>query len=147
MSMPANPSTGASESPRHRQATRSDAIVAAALEAFAAHGFAATRLEAVARRAGISKGTIYLYFPSKAALFAAVVRATTHPLLVELEALVADQPGDAEETLRRLLRLFYHEVAGNESRRRVIRLMLCEGNRFPALRDFYDREVVAPGGV
>ena len=78
---------------RRRKEARPDEILAAALESFAERGFAATRLEDVATRAGISKGTLYLYFRSKEELFKAVVRATLLPNLVRVEALAASFEG------------------------------------------------------
>ena len=74
-----------------RQAERRDAILAAALEEFAASGFAATRLDDVARRAGVAKGTIYLYFRDKESLFQELVRASLSPMVGTIEtAQIAD---------------------------------------------------------
>ena len=78
---------------RRRKDARPDEILAAALASFAERGFAATRLEDVAARAGISKGTLYLYFAGKEELFEAVVRATLVPNLERLEALTRDLRG------------------------------------------------------
>ena len=69
-----------------RRGERRDAILAAALEEFAARGFAAARLDDVARRAGVAKGTIYLYFRDKESLFQELVRTMLSPLVGVIEA-------------------------------------------------------------
>jgi AcrR family transcriptional regulator len=130
--------------PRRRDARKSerrDAILAAALDEFSAQGFAATRLDDVARRAGVAKGTIYLYFRDKEALFQELVRSLLTPVVGSIEAL-----RDADIPMRvlasRLVDLFVDEIFGTQ-RRDVIRLMISEGRRFPKLAEFYHREVLS----
>ena len=126
-----------------KAASRRDAILAAALDEFTAKGFAATRLDDVARRAKVAKGTIYLHFRDKEALFQEIVRAVVSPLIGALEALPpADQPLRA--TVDRLVEVFIHEIYGTR-RKDVIRLMISEGRRFPTIAEFYFREVVERG--
>src|SRR5262245_19218859 len=119
---------------------RRDAILAAALDEFAASGFAATQIDDVARRAGVAKGTIYLYFRDKEALFQELVRSALSPIIAVLE-----QPPPGEVTLRGLLlvltQTFVREIFGTR-RKDVIRLVLTEGPRFPSVAEFYYREVV-----
>jgi AcrR family transcriptional regulator len=86
---------------RRRKEARPSEIVDAALALFAEKGFAAARLDEVAARAGIAKGTIYLYFDSKEALFEAVVRARVLPVLDEAETVAAAYQGSTAELLRR----------------------------------------------
>lgn len=124
-----------------RQAERREAILAAALAEFSARGFTATRLDDVAQRAGIAKGTIYLYFRDKESLFQELIRTMLSPLVGSIEAL-----RDADVPVRaladRLVELFVREVF--ETRRKdVIRLMISEGPRFPKLAEFYYREVLS----
>jgi len=124
-----------------RSAERRDAILSAALEEFSARGFEAARLDDVARRAGVAKGTIYLYFRDKESLFQELVRAMLTPLVGTIEAM-----GEAELPLAvladRIVELFVREVY--ETRRKdVIRLMISEGRRFPKLAEFYYREVLS----
>ena len=124
----------------HRAADRREAIFAAALEEFSVKGFAATRLDDVARRAGIAKGTIYLYFKDKETLFQELLRFMFAPLVVSLENWpLDDQP--VRTTLERMLELFLREVLATR-RRDVIRLIIAEGARFPQLAEFHYREVV-----
>lgn len=124
-----------------RNAERRDAILSAALDEFSSRGFEAARLDDVARRAGVAKGTIYLYFRDKESLFQELVRAMLTPLVGTIEALgQADVPLPA--LADRIVELFVREVY--ETRRKdVIRLMISEGRRFPKLAEFYYREVLS----
>jgi AcrR family transcriptional regulator len=132
--------TPAREPRAARQAERRDAILAAALEEFSASGFAATRLDDVAKRAGVAKGTIYLYFRDKESLFQELVRAMLSPLVVRLEAApMADLP--ARAIAEAIADLFVREIFGTR-RQDVIRLIIAEGGRFPKLAEFYYHEVI-----
>jgi AcrR family transcriptional regulator len=120
---------------------RRDAILAAALDEFSIRGFEAARLDDVARRAGVAKGTIYLYFRDKESLFQELIRTMLTPVVGTIEAM-----GEANlplaELSDRIVDLFVREVY--ETRRKdVIRLMISEGRRFPKLAEFYYREVLA----
>ena len=120
---------------------RREAIRAAALDEFSARGFEATRLDDVAKRAGIAKGTIYLYFRDKDTLFQELVRAMLAPVIGGIEAMGAtDLPVNL--LAERIVDLFVREIY--ETRRQdVIRLMISEGRRFPKLAEFYYREVLS----
>jgi AcrR family transcriptional regulator len=124
-----------------RSLERRDAILAAALEEFSARGFEATRLDDVAARADIAKGTIYLYFRDKETLFQELIRAMLTPLVGTLEVLGAvDMP--LAVLADRLIDVFVREVY--ETRRKdVVRLMITEGRRFPKIAEFYYREVLS----
>lgn len=131
----------ASASRKVRSAERRDAILSAALDEFSARGFEPARLDDVARRAGVAKGTIYLYFRDKESLFQELIRSMLTPLVGTIEAL-----GEADAPLpvlaERIVELFVREVY--ETRRKdVIRLMISEGRRFPKLAEFYYREVLS----
>jgi AcrR family transcriptional regulator len=120
------------------------AIQAAALDVFAAKGFSAARLDDIAAAAGIAKGTIYLYFKSKDELFEAIVKSTIGVTLSQVEQAVAASPAPASQ----LLRLVGQAIAGaldDPDRKRVVHLVLSEGARFPAIADFYHREIIARG--
>lgn len=137
--VPQTPSRGAAER-GDRAADRREAIFAAALEEFSVNGFAATRLDDVARRAGIAKGTIYLYFKDKETLFQELLRFMFAPLVASLESWpMDDRP--VRVTIERMLDLFLREVLATR-RRDVIRLIIAEGARFPQLAEFHYREVV-----
>jgi AcrR family transcriptional regulator len=119
-------------------------ILASALEEFVELGFAAARLDSIAERAGVAKGTVYLYFDSKEALFEEAVRSVILPTIEHVEAMAVKPEGSAETLLRAMISAFYREVIGTE-KRRIIRLLISEGPRFPKLLAFYHREVVSRG--
>jgi AcrR family transcriptional regulator len=127
--------------PRAKRAgERRDAILRAALEEFAASGYAATRLDDVAKRAGVAKGTIYLYFADKETLFRELVQMELSPVVGALTmAAQADVP--LRVFAEQVIEVFVREVY--ETRRRdVIRLIITEGPRFPTVAEFYYREIV-----
>jgi AcrR family transcriptional regulator len=124
----------------HKSALRRDAILAAALEEFSARGYAAARLEDVAQRAGVGKGTIYLHFRDKEALFQELVTTLLVPFIANIER--APPVGlPIRLVLERLLDLFVREIYGTE-RRKLIRLIMTEGPRFPQLAAFHYEHVV-----
>ncbi len=126
-------------SARDRNARRA-AILDAALDEFAAHGFAATRLDDVARRADIAKGTIYLYFRDKEALFHALVRTLASPIIARIAALPeSDMP--VRQIAQAIAQTFVRDIFLTR-RKEVLRLILTEGQRFPHLAGFYYREVI-----
>jgi len=126
-----------------RAAQRREAIVVAALDEFIARGFAAARLEDVAKRAGVAKGTIYLHFGDKEALFIELIRTALVPLISRLAA--QPSPGvSVRATMEALARSFAEEVLVCR-RGEIIRLVIAEGTRFPDIADFYYREVVSRG--
>ena len=127
-----------------RASARRAAIVAAGLDEFTARGFAATRLDDVARRAGVAKGTIYLHFKDKEALFQELVRTALVPLIARM----ADPPLVEGISARALMEMFAEtftrEVIGTR-RGDILRMIISEGARFPSLAEFYHREVVSVG--
>jgi AcrR family transcriptional regulator len=124
-----------------RQNERRGAILAAALDEFSARGYAATRLDDVAQRAGVAKGTIYLYFRDKESLFQELVRAMLTPLVGAIEA--APMTGlPARAVAEMIADLFVNEIYGTR-RKEVLRLIITEGPRFPKLAEFYYSEVIA----
>lgn len=132
---PSKRAVGASE--------RREAIVASALEEFTARGFAATRLDDVAKRAGVAKGTIYLHFKDKEALFQELVRTALVPLIARLSS-PPTMGGSVRGMMEGFADMLAHEVVGTK-RGEIVRLIISEGTRFPELADFYYREVVAHG--
>lgn len=128
---------------RRRSADRPTEILAAALASFAEHGFAATRLDDVAARAGITKGTLYLYFRNKQELFEAVVRQELLPSIAAAEAMVESSPLPSLALLERLVATFA-EIIGSPLGA-IPKLVLTEAGNFPDLALFYHEEVVARG--
>ena len=126
-----------------RAAERREAIIEAALDEFIARGFTATRLDDVAKRAGVAKGTIYLHFKDKEALFEELIRTALVPLIGRLHA-PPPTGGSVRDAVEGFARTFISEVA-NTRRGDIVRLIVAEGPRFPAIADFYYREVVSRG--
>jgi AcrR family transcriptional regulator len=120
---------------------RRQAILDAALEEFAARGFAAARLDDVAQRARVAKGTIYLYFRDKESLFQELVRAMVSPLIGAIEA-AALQDLPVRSLVELILDTFVNQIYSTR-RKDVLRLIINEGGRFPELAEFYYREVIA----
>jgi len=126
-----------------RAADRRQAIVDAALDEFIARGYAATRLDDVAQRAGVAKGTIYLHFKDKQGLFQELVRTALVPLIGRLAA-PPPAGGSIRDALENFAETFVKEVAMTR-RGDIVRLIVAEGPRFPDIADFYYREVVSRG--
>ena len=113
------------------------------MEEFVARGFAATRLDDIARRAGVAKGTLYVHFKDKESMFEELVRTAIVPVIERMPP--APVPGvTIRATLEQFAAAFIKEIAGTR-RADIVRLIMAEGPRFPALADFYYREVVSRG--
>jgi AcrR family transcriptional regulator len=129
---------------RRRKDARPEELISAALEVFADRGFAATKLEDVARKAGVTKGTIYLYFANKEALFKALIRQTIVPVIAQGEAVAQSFTGSARDLFEKLVREYWRLV-GETSLASIPRLMIAEAGNFPELARFYYEEVVTRG--
>lgn len=129
---------------RRRKAERPAEILDAAFETFAERGYAATRLEDVAARAGVTKGTIYLYFPTKEKLFEDMVRCNSAGLLADADVFLARARGTSAERLRALLNFLYARCVGERHRREILRFMVAEGKFFPQLVAEHYRDYVMP---
>ena len=121
---------------RRRKDARPSELTAAALELFVERGFATTRLEDVAARAGVSKGTLYLYFDSKEALFKAVIEEGIVPTLVAAEQQLAEHSGSAAELLRKLLFGWWQQIGGTRLAG-VPKLIISESRNFPEVAQYY----------
>jgi AcrR family transcriptional regulator len=126
-----------------RAAERREAIIAAAMDEFIGRGFAATRLDDVAKRAGVAKGTIYLHFKDKEALFEELIRTAIVPLVNRIGP-PPGLSGSVRDMIENFARAFILEVVASR-RADIIRLIVAEGPRFPEIADFYYREVVSRG--
>ncbi len=132
------------EKRERRKEARPGELLAAALDLFVEKGFAATRAEEVAQRAGVSKGTLFLYFPSKEELFKAVVREHIGGTIREAFGELDSFPGTSTELVKYLMMQWW-ERYGNTKASGISKLMMSESNNFPELADFYQREVIIPG--
>ena len=129
---------------QRRKAARPAELLDAALDTFRERGFAATRMADIASRAGVSKGTIYLYFPSKEAIFEALVRTSLLPVIERIQVAMAAEAGTATARLGLLVQAFT-QVTADPRLVALPRLVLAEAGNFPDMARFYRREVVARG--
>ncbi|MDH5709597.1 MAG: TetR/AcrR family transcriptional regulator [Hylemonella sp.] len=127
-----------------RKEARPGELLAAALDLFVEKGYAATRVEEVARRAGVSKGTLFLYFPTKEDLFKAVVRENLAGRFPEWVAEFDAFQGSTPELLRYVMMQWWQRVGATKVSG-ITKLMMSEATNFPELAAFYQHEVIAPG--
>ncbi|MEM7431135.1 MAG: TetR/AcrR family transcriptional regulator [Pseudomonadota bacterium] len=129
---------------QRRKEDRPDEIAAAAMEAFAEHGYAGTKVADVAKRAGVSKGLMYLYFKTKEELFKAVIRSVVIPRVAALEALMESSGLSSEAWLCGPFTEFAKSLPGSHIAV-IVRLMIAEGPKHPDLVAFYWDNVVSRG--
>ncbi len=127
-----------------RKEARPGELLAAALELFVEKGYAATRSEEVARRAGVSKGTLFLYFSSKEELFKAVVRENLSGRFTEWNAEFDAYTGSTADMLRYAMHMWWERVGATPASG-ITKLMMSEASNFPELATFYQQEVIEPG--
>lgn len=126
-----------------RKEARPGELLAAALDLFVEKGFAATRSEEVAQRAGVSKGTLFLYFPTKEDLFKAVVRANIGQTISDGADELGKFPGSTAQMIPYMLNIWW-ERFGNTKASGLSKLMMSEATNFPELASFYYQEVIEP---
>ncbi len=137
---------GATPAPprRRRKEARPDELIDAALQLFSEKGFAATRSEEVARRAGVSKGTLYLYYPSKEELLRAVIEQRLSAEITSVATRVRQHPGSAAAVLLELLPAWWRRIYDSPTSA-VFKLVVTEVRNFPEIATFYASEVAEPG--
>lgn len=126
---------------QRRKEARPAEIRAAALQVFSERGFAAARLEDVAEAAGVSKATIYLYFDSKADLFAAIVREIATPRFDAIEKMIESHEGSSADLLDFMIARL-RDVTATTELPALAKIILAEAGNFPEIRDFYLEAVV-----
>ena len=127
-----------------RKEARPGELLDAALDLFVEKGFAATRSEEVALRAGVSKGTLFLYFPSKEELFKAVVRENMSGRFAEWQEEFATFEGSTADMVRYCMRVWWERIGATRASG-ITKLMISEARNFPELAAFYQQEVIRPG--
>jgi AcrR family transcriptional regulator len=127
-----------------RKDARPQELLEAAIDLFVERGYAATRLEDVARRAGVSKGTLYLYYENKEELFKAVVRSSIVPVIGEAEVSIAEFEGHSADLLRHLIHSWWRRLGATKASG-IIKLVMAEADNFPELAAFYQEEVINRG--
>jgi TetR/AcrR family transcriptional regulator len=127
-----------------RKEARPGELLDAALDLFVEKGFAATRAEEVAVRAGVSKGTLFLYFPSKEELFKAVVRENISGRFTEWNEEFKTFEGSAADMVRACMKIWWDRI-GVTKASGITKLIISEARNFPDIAAFYQQEVIRPG--
>jgi AcrR family transcriptional regulator len=127
-----------------RKEARPGELLEAAMDLFVEKGFAATRSEEVAARAGVSKGTLFLYFPSKEELFKAVVRENISGRFAEWNEEFEAFEGSTADMVRYCMRVWWERIGATRASG-ITKLIISEARNFPDIAAFYHQEVIQPG--
>lgn len=141
---PCNADSAVQVKHERRKDARPGELLEAALDLFVAKGYAATRVEAVAAKAGVSKGTLFLYFKSKEELFEAVVRENLTNVITQGIAELDSFQGSTADLLRHVMLQWWHRVGGTKASG-ITKLVMAEASNFPSIAAFYQESVVKPG--
>ena len=129
---------------RRRKAERPQEILEAAFAEFSRNGYATTTLDRIAERAGVTKGTIYVYFESKEHLFISMVQEFTKAAQDTVQEMYETHEGSTAELLRAQFSFIYQHIVEDRRRREVVRMLIAEASRFPKLADRYYDEILRP---
>jgi AcrR family transcriptional regulator len=129
---------------RRRKAERPKEILEAAFVEFSRHGYAMTTLDHIAEHAGVTKGTIYVYFENKEHLFISMVRELMKATLDTVQEMFDRHDGSTADLLRAQFSFIYEHIVEDRRRREVVRMLIAEASRFPALADRYHQEIQCP---
>ncbi len=129
---------------RRRADARPAEIVGAAYDVFSEKGFAAARLDDIARRAGVSKGALYLYFETKQDIFEAVVKDAVAPNIGAIETFALNFPGPFDQLIRMIIPRVA-EIADRTGMGKVIKMVIGESGNFPEIARIWHDDVIARG--
>ena len=129
---------------RRRKAERPQEILEAAFVEFSRSGYAMTTLDQIAEGAGVTKGTIYVYFENKEHLFISMVREVTKAALDTVHEMLETHEGTTADLLRAQFSFIYQHIVEDRRRREVLRMLIAEAPRFPELADRYHQEILRP---
>jgi len=129
---------------RRRKAERPQEILEAAFAEFSRNGYATTTLDRIAERAGVTKGTIYVYFENKEHLFISMVQEFTKAAQDTVQEMYETHEGSTAELLRAQFSFIYQHIVEDRRRREVVRMLIAEASRFPKLADRYYDEILRP---
>jgi AcrR family transcriptional regulator len=132
------------EGRRRRKAERPQEILEAAFVEFSRNGYASTALDQIAERAGVTKGTIYVYFENKEHLFISMVREITKAKFDIVHGMQETHEGSTADLLRAQFHYMYQHILEDDRRREVVRMLIAEAPRFPELADRYHEEILKP---
>jgi AcrR family transcriptional regulator len=134
----------ASPKRERRKEARPGELLDAALDLFVEKGFAATRAEEVAARAGVSKGTLFLYFQSKEELFKAVISENISGRFTEWNAEFDAYDGSSADMLLYAMNIWWERIGATRASG-ITKLIISEAHNFPEVTAFYQTEVIQPG--
>lgn len=129
---------------KKRKEARIAEILQAAVEEFSENGFVGAKIEAIAARAGVAKGTVYIYYNTKEEVFEAIVRDRISPVFKLISGIVKLWPGSQAMLLKQIISRFYSEIVENEERRMILKTLISESARFEDLAKFYFQEILVP---
>lgn len=129
---------------RRRKAERPQEILEAAFTEFSRNGYASTALDQIAERAGVTKGTIYVYFENKEHLFISMVREITKTTFDTVHGMLEGHQGPTADLLRAQFSFMYQHILEDDRRREVVRMLIADAPRFPELADRYHDEILCP---
>src|SRR6202167_1957165 len=129
---------------RRRNAERPQETLEAAFGEFSRNGYATTTLDQIAERAGVTKGTIYVYFENKEHLFISMVREFTKAAYDTVQGMYETHDGSTADLLRAQFSFIYQHIVEDRRRREVVRMLIAEAPRFPELADRYHEEILRP---
>ena len=129
---------------RRRKAERPQEILEAAFAEFSRNGYATTTLDRIAERAGVTKGTIYVYFENKEHLFISMVQEFTKGARNTVQEMYETHDGSTADLLRAQFSFIYQHIVEDKRRREVVRMLIAEAPRFPELADRYHEEILQP---
>ena len=132
------------ETRRRRKAERPQEILEAAFVEFSRNGYASTTLDQIAEHAGVTKGTIYVYFENKEHLFISMVREITKAGFETVHGMFETHEGTTADLLRAQFSFMYQNIVEDLRRREVVRMLIAEAPRFPELADRYHEEILRP---
>ena len=140
------PSTDAAPRRERRKEARPRELLDAALDLFVEKGYAATRAEEIAARAGVSKGTLFLYFPTKQDVFKAVIRENIVSQFPIWQQEFEQYQGSSADMLRYTMRTWWERM-GKTRASGVVKLVMSEAQNFPEIATYYQQEVIQPGNA
>jgi AcrR family transcriptional regulator len=129
---------------RRRKAERPQEILEAAFTEFSRNGYATTTLDRIAEHAGVTKGTIYVYFENKEHLFISMVQEFTKPAHETVQEMFETHEGSTADLLRAQFSFIYQHIVEDRRRREVVRMLIADAPRFPELADRYHDEILRP---
>lgn len=130
---------------KRKKEDRPQEILDAAVELFVEQGFAATKVSQIARKAGVTPGTLYVYYKNKEAILQEVVMKTLNPIFNESDAILESYQGSAEGLVRILIDKWWQAVGGGSKISGIPKLAVAEVSNFPELADFYAQSILTPG--